>query len=100
LTRECLADAVRSFDDVLVLPDAEDSPASGHEPCFVLSIPLDVSRDLGSPIRAVLLGRLRMLGAAVPKAAIDEDSETTFCEGHVGARWPPIDRNREVDSEA
>lgn len=56
-------------------------------------------RDLGAPVPRVDLWPLRMLLAAVPKAAVDKDRDPLPCECDVRSRRPPVNGYGVVDPE-
>jgi hypothetical protein len=58
---------------VLVLPDPQDLPASIPELRIGISVSALVGLDLLTPEVGIADGPGRVLGAAVPEAAIDED---------------------------
>lgn len=70
---------------ILVLPHADGVPAQVREHRLRLSIALNVPRQLGLPIRRVRSRHVRVLGAAVPEAAIDEDGDASTGEGDIHA---------------
>ena len=74
--RECF---VQSF----VLPDTDDRPAVRHQPCGRVAIPLDVRLQLRRPPRSVVRRPRRVLRAAMPEAAVDEDSDPSRGEHDV-----------------
>ncbi len=90
-TRQSAADADRLLDvlgnivSVLVLPAADDGPASGAEPLIGVSIPLLIALDFLRPVPAVgSMNAPAVLGAAVPEASVDEDGDPWPREHDVG----------------
>ena len=67
-----------------MFPEAQDCPAGSFEYVIGIGVPLLVAFDLLSPIVGVGLRRDEVFGAAVPKAAIDEDSDLRLREDDVG----------------
>ena len=59
-----------------MLPYAHDGPASSLELSRVLSIALDVPRNLGVPVVGVRAGPHAMFGTSVPEAAVDKYGDT------------------------
>ena len=78
----------RGVDAVLfefAFPDGYGRPAHFGECCHGSSVALDVAPELCFPKLNVALGLARIaLGAAVPKAAVDEDGDLASGEGDVG----------------
>jgi len=72
----------------LVLPGSQDLPASFPELCVGISISALVGLDLLAPEVGVIGGPGRVLGAAVPEAAIDEDCHSRRDESDIHA--PPF----------
>ena len=78
----------RGVDAVLfefAFPDGYGRPAHLSECCHGSVVALDVATELCLPKLNVALGLARVaLGAAVPKAAVDEDGDLAPGEGDVG----------------
>lgn len=72
-----------SFVQPFVLPDADDGPAALHQACGRVLIPLDVRLQLQLPPHGVVCWPCSVLWAAMPEAAIDEDSDPTRGEHDV-----------------
>lgn len=66
-----------------MLPEAEDCPSLCFEVLSRLMVPGHVFVELGPPPLRVRLGMRGMLGAAMPEAAIHEDSDFGSREGDV-----------------
>ena len=66
-----------------MLPDAYDKPSGGLELSIVASVPRHVSVELGSPVREVRAWVRQMLRASVPKATVDEHSDSCLREHDV-----------------
>jgi hypothetical protein len=79
----CL-DPVRGHVRVLMLPQALDGPAGLAESSVVSPIAIDIGGELRQPILAVAVGHRAMLGARVPEAPVDENSELQPREHDVG----------------
>lgn len=67
-----------------MFPEAQDCPAGSREYIIGVGIPHLVAFDLLSPIIGVGFRRYEVFGAAVPKAAIDEDCDLRLREDDVG----------------
>ena len=69
----------------LAFPDGYGCPAHLSECCHGGSVALDVATELCLPKLNVALGLAGIaLGAAVPKAAVDEDGDLAAGEGEIG----------------
>lgn len=66
-----------------MFPEAQDCPTGSLEYIIGVGIPLLVAFDFLSPVVGVGFRRYEVFGAAVPKAAIDEDCNLRFCEDDV-----------------
>lgn len=98
---EYLTHPFSRHDRVFVLPYADRRPTLGSESRLDLSVSLHVSCELGLPVGAVHPRHVRVLRAAVPEAAVDEDGETRAGEGDVNSYRPPArDSDRIVAAEA
>lgn len=78
-------DEIRRALRVLMLPDPEHRPPQFDEMRVGFSVALDVAGELGGPPRSVGLGRGLVLGASVPKAAVDEHGDLLLREHDVCA---------------
>ncbi len=82
---------------ILVLPDPDRVPSCGDEPLVGVAIPVFVSCDLVPPVPAVgAVLAPAVLGAAVPKAPVHEDSDLGTKKNDVGLpgeawQWTPVD---------
>lgn len=65
-------------------PDAHHLPAISAKPCIGISVTLLIRDDLCPPEFGILLGPCGVLGAPVPKATIDEDSDARTRKRYVG----------------
>lgn len=70
---------------ILVLPDPQDLPARFLKLRIGISVSALVGLDLLTPEICIAGGPGRVLGAAMPKAAIDEDGHPRRREGDVDA---------------
>lgn len=84
---------------VFVFPDADDEPAGLGQSFVGVSIASHVSIELLRPPLCVSFGRGFVLGAAVPKAAIDEHRNFGGAEDDVGAS-PHPGQHAPVNTEA
>lgn len=61
----------------LALPDDQDLPPHGPEPCQIIGIALDIARELASPVAEIGLRRASilagLLGMLVPEAPVHEN---------------------------
>lgn len=93
-------DCLNGIRRILMLPEAEDQPASLCELRGCLAVPCPVAVDLGLPVVSIGHRCDEVLGAAVPEAPVDEDSDPKPCEhdgspsAQSGSIW------RVVDAEA
>ena len=67
----------------VVFPDADDAPVFGEEEFFGGSVAGDVAGDFCVPIFLVGGGHAAVFGAAMPEAAVHEDSESLFGEDEI-----------------
>lgn len=70
-----------------MLPDAHDQPPRCREAAVGVSVAIYGALQFVGPPCGVVLWRYRMLGAAVPEAAIDEHRDAHRGKHHVGT--PP-----------
>jgi hypothetical protein len=70
---------------ILVLPDTNDLPAGPCEPLIDVPISLHGPTQLRKPVGRIPFGQRSVLRAAVPEAAIDENSESGADEDYVGS---------------
>ena len=68
----------------VVLPDPQDAPAVPAKQPGMPGIPLDIGDEFGSPPGAVSCRHRGVLGAAMPKAAVDENRNPLGREHEVG----------------
>jgi hypothetical protein len=68
---------------VFVFPCPDDEPSRLLEAYLGSTVTLDVGVELGAPPLGICLGRDRMLGTAVPEAAVDEDRDPGTGEGNI-----------------
>src|SRR5688572_5751010 len=80
--------ALRGCIGVLVLPHADDLPASASQHVVNLAIPISVPAQLRHPVVTVGLRDHLVLRAVVPEAAVDEDGDSGAGEDDVGAYRP------------
>lgn len=87
--RECSFDRVRHIRGAFVLPEAQHAPASGRQDPGGVGVSSLVALDLGPPEIRSGRGRPKMLGTAVPEAAVDHDRDFESGERDVdGAAGP------------
>ncbi len=80
-------------------PESEHRPATRAQDLGRLDIALTIPVNLYSPKLLIGFGRHIVMGAAVPKASVDEDRDATLGEQHVG-RATQIGLHTGVDSIA
>jgi hypothetical protein len=84
--------AIRCIYRTLVLPDPEDRPPECLEALVGVPVTTSVRLELLPPPTSVVLGPRPVLRAAVPEAAVDEDSEPCAWEHHVCTTAHPLSR--------
>lgn len=66
-----------------MFPNTDDKPPLRSEATVGFSVPEHVTVDLGSPIVDIRLGRYEVLRAPMPKATVDENSNSRFREHEI-----------------
>jgi hypothetical protein len=67
-----------------MFPDADDAPAGLAEVAVYFFVAGDIAKEFLAPEGAIVFGHGAVFGAAVPKAAINENGEALFGENEVG----------------
>jgi hypothetical protein len=88
-------DSICCRDRILVLPHSDHLPSEFREAVISVAITLDISTQLLAPERFVRFRKAGMGRAAVPEAAVDEDSNPSSREGDVCAT-APVEWKREL----
>src|SRR5947209_16057098 len=73
-----------------MLPDPNRLPTRRLQRRIGLGIAANIARQLRRPIRPVGSRHVRMLGATVPEASVDEDSDAGARERDVNADRSPL----------
>lgn len=85
-------DLLDSQHRILVLPDPHGQPTGRDQEFICLPISLNIAFQLGSPVAGVGLGIGGVVGAAMPKAAVDEDGHACGAEDDVGGSTYSVER--------
>lgn len=93
-------DAISNAAWVLVLPCMKDPPASTRQSGVDRLVPCDIPCELGAPVAGIGAGDIAVLGAAMPKASVDEDGKAGASKDNVGADEAVQASEGKIDAEA
>lgn len=82
-----------------MLPKTYHEPARIFEAFGIDAVPLGVSGQLGPPVAAIRQGGAPVVGAAVPKTPVHEDSHPTSRERKVRTSSPAGHGDRKIHSK-
>ena len=93
------SNATRNGDGGLVLPCSDNVPASAAKGHVHASVAGRVALELWTPVVLITTGGVPMLGATVPEAAVDEDSDAPPREHDIGPYGDIGDADEVVDTK-
>jgi len=95
---QCVLYSVRGFENIFVLPEAQDSPAAHAQRPVRLRVSRPILLQLRPPPLTVVAWPGGVLLARVPEAAINEHNDTPLAEYNVCAP-AAIELKRNVDTK-
>jgi hypothetical protein len=93
-------DPISRGSGLLMLPGSENLPTLGDESLIHRVIARDVSSELRSPVGGICPGQVAVFGAAVPKAAVDEDGKASSRKDEIRTHQPAASPDGHIYTEA